>query len=435
MSRNQNSLVISRYLTDIINTGVHPDLPIIESRRVKMLNILTMICMPFVVLFLALNIVQNRYLLVGLNLANLISLLLLILMHKHRLYQSAKLVRIAFSIIIYTLSGLFYQNGTEYCLVGTLVILILVFDNKWLIGGLSILTVAAILAVLNFNIDLPGEAQISPGRINSVVAISLMFVIVTVVFFKYVQSDYQQEIEARQQDLVMTNQNKERLFSIVSHDIRGPLLSLERALDMYRSDLLDKEDMLEATGSFQKKVAQLNNTIGELLRWSASGMQGIQTKPVFFPLTDLLNEVLHFFEFIMQQKGIAVNVNVPDNIRIFADRDQVAVVLRNLLGNALKFSYPGGEVSVSAENAADGVAIYIKDQGTGMDEEIKNKLFSSRQNPAYGTNGERGAGLGLLLSKEFITKNDGDIALESSPGKGTCFRLLFQKGKETQVMS
>ncbi|MGC4232673.1 MAG: HAMP domain-containing sensor histidine kinase [Niabella sp.] len=324
---------------------------------------------------------------------------------------------------------MFYYNGAEYCLIGTLVISILVFDNKWLTGGLSILIVVAILTVLNFNIALPGEAQISPVRIYSVVIFSLILIIVSVGFFKHIQSDYQHEIEASQRDLVIMNSDKERLFSIVSHDIKGPLLSLEKTLDMYRSDLLEKEDMLAATESLHKKVTHLNSTVDMLLRWSSSGMHGIRTIPGYFSLIELVNEVVHFFEFMVQQKELIVSVNVPENMMLFADRDQVAVVLRNLLGNALKFSYAGREVNIFAENAKDGVAIYIKDEGMGMDEDARSKLFSTRQNPAYGTNGERGSGLGLLLSKEFITNNNGNIHVESSPGKGTCFRLLFQNGE------
>ena len=418
-----------RYLNHAINTGVHPGLPIIESRRIRMLNILTLICIPVVVLFLAINIIQNRSLLVALNLANFVSLLLFFLMHRYRLYHSAKLIRISFSIIIYTVSGLFYHNGAEYSLIGTLVIAVLVFDKKWLIGILSILIVTAILVVLNFNIGIPGEAQISASRIYIVVIFSLLLIIVSVGFFKHIQSDYQREIEAKQQNLIIMNKDKEQLFSIVSHDIRGPLLSLEKTLDMYRSGLLEREDMSAATESLHKTVSHLNNTVDVLLRWSSSGMSGIRTTPDHFPLINLVNEVVLFFEFMLQQKEISVRINVPESIILFADSDQVAVVLRNLLGNALKFSYTGGGGEIIAEEAEKGGGIYLKNEGKGMDEDARSKLFSMRQNPAYGTNGERGSGLGLLLSKEFITNNNGNIYVESSPGKGTCFTLLFQNGE------
>lgn len=427
MGENQNSSTILRCITGIINIGVHNRLPIIESRRVKMLNILALACIPFVILFLGINLFQDKDLLVVLNLANLISLLLLFFMHHYRLYLSAKLVRIALSVIIYTVSGIFYDNGTEYTLIGTLVISLLIFDNKWLITGLTIVIIGGILTVLNYDIPIPGAEQASPGRIQSVIVISLVFIIVAIIFFKRIQSDYQREIEAKQQKLVMMNHDKERLFSIVSHDIRGPLLSLEKILDMYQSGLLEKEDMTEATKSLHQKVSHLNNTIEVLLRWSALGMHGIQTKPDRFALIDLVNEVVHFFEFIAQQKNIIVNINVPESIMILADRDQLAVVLRNLVNNALKFSHIGHQVDISAESVEDGIGIDIRDVGVGMSEDARVRLFSVSPCISSGTNGERGAGLGLLLSKEFLTKNNGSIYVESAPGKGTCFRILFQQ--------
>src|SRR5690606_4757916 len=107
------------------------------------------------------------------------------------------------------------------------------------------------------------------------------------------------------------------------------------------------------------------------------------------------------------------------------DRDQVAVVLRNLLSNALKFSFEQGNVQVFAESSDKGISVFIKDEGTGMAEEVRDRLFEKQQTPAYGTNGERGSGLGLLLCQEFVIKNDGEIRVDSSPGNGTCFRLGF----------
>src|SRR5690606_35811862 len=123
--------------------------------------------------------------------------------------------------------------------------------------------------------------------------ISMLFIILTICYFKQIQSDYQAEIEAKGESLLLMNEDKERLFSIVSHDIKGPLLSLENTLEMYRSDLLKRDDMIDATESLHKKIAHLNSTVEVLLRWSTLGMQGIRTRPTVFPLAGLVNEVVH----------------------------------------------------------------------------------------------------------------------------------------------
>lgn len=405
--------------------GAHPDLPIIESRRVKMLNVIALLCIPFVLIFLAVNFFQQRWVLTVLNLVNFSSLLLLFWMHRRRQYVAAKWVRIILSVSVYTASGMLYHNGMEYCLIGTLVISVIVFDNKWAITGLCILITAAILAVNNLHIALPQVEPVLPVRVHIIIVVSLVFIIVTICFFKRIQSDYQKEIEANQQSLLVMNLDKERLLSIVSHDIRGPLLSLEHTLHLYCNDLIEKEDVLEASESIRKRVSHLNNTVEMLLQWSASGMQGIQTRPRYFSLLGLVNEVTSFFEFIVQQKKIAVNINIPDNLMLFADRDQIAVVFRNLFNNALKFSYMNGEVDVVGAVVDQEVIVSVRDGGAGMDEKVKENLFNMPQSPSYGTNGERGTGLGLLLSGEFIVNNNGKIHVQSSVGKGTCFQLRF----------
>jgi signal transduction histidine kinase len=432
MKQNQNDSVIIDFFNRLINMGVHPDLPIIESRRVKMLNIIALFCTPFILMFLGVNFFQQRWILTTLNLVNFSSLLLLFWMHRCGRYLAAKWVRIILSVSVYTASGLLYHNGTEYCLIGTLVISILVFDNKWAITGLSILITAAILAVTNFHIALPQIEPILPVRVHIIIVVSLLFIIVTICFYKRIQYDYQKEIEAKQQSLLVMNRDKERLLSIVSHDIRGPLLSLEHTLHLYCNDLIGKEDVLEASESIRKKVSHLNNTVEILLQWSTSGMQGIQTHPRYFSLLDLANEVVSFFEFIVQQKKITVNVGIPAHLGLFADRDQMAVVFRNLFSNALKFSYMKGEVDIVGALVDQDIVVSVKDRGMGMDEKVKEKLFNIQQAPSYGTNGERGIGLGLLLSREFVVRNNGNIQVQSSVGNGTCFQLRFRQAGGNQ---
>ncbi|MCH5598067.1 sensor histidine kinase [Niabella ginsengisoli] len=420
--RNQRNL-LQRFLDIVICIGIHPDLPLVECRRVKLLNILALLCIPFFLVYPVVNIVQHRYFLASLNIINLASLFLFFAMHKYRFYLSARLIRIGFSITLFTLSGIFYQSGTEYCLVGTLVVTLMVFDNKWLVAGLSILISIVILSILMHPVILPDVEPVVEGRRYATMIISLFFIIVTIVFYKYIQSDYQQEIEKQQHALMAMNKDKEKLFSIVSHDIKSPLLILENMLDMYQTGLLQEKDMVEATGSLRKKVSQLNSTVETLLSWSLLGMNGIQTHPAHFQLLKLVNEVVQFSEFAVHQKNVIINVQVAEDVMIFADRDQLSIVLRNLFSNSLKFSYPGNQVDIFAMNVDGAIVISIKDYGVGIEESVMNKLFGSQQNPAYGTSGERGSGLGLLLCNEFINRNNGSIKVESCVGKGTCFSV------------
>lgn len=224
------------------------------------------------------------------------------------------------------------------------------------------------------------------------------------------------------------NKDKEKLFSIVAHDIRSPLSTLESLLDMFQKGEYPREDMEEAAAVLHKKVAQLGGTLDNVLRWSTRSMKGIQTRPRHFLLAPVMSEVLLFFELIIQQKNMTVDVQVPVSTTLYADRDQVSVILRNLFSNALKFSYAGGRITVIAAQADQQITIGITDYGIGMDPQQLKTLFVSQQHPAYGTSGERGTGIGLMLCREFAEQNNGFIEVESAPESGTTFIVYLRKG-------
>lgn len=416
------------YWDNIVNLGVHPAMPFIEARRTMLLNLLALPCIPFMFLYSLLNAYQGRYLLSVLNLLTTATTILVLLLHKYRLYLSARVVLIFFSAVLYSFTGLYFHNGAEYFLLNILVITILIYDNKWIVGGLSILITTAFLLI----IFMPQSWYLAPPvpvtRVWINVATSLIFLIVALTFFKHIQSDYQLEIEKQRQVLLAMNKDKEKLFSIVAHDIRSPLATLESLLDMFGKGQYPREDMEEAAALLHKKVAQLGGTLDNVLRWSTLSMKGIQTRPRHFLLAPVMTEVLLFSELIIQQKNITVDVHVPVSIALYADRDQVSVILRNLFSNALKFSYEGGRVIITASQTDQQVTISVTDNGTGMDPKLLKTLFTSQQHPAYGTSGERGTGLGLILCREFAEQNSGVIDVESAPESGTTFILQLCKG-------
>lgn len=412
---------------NIVNVGVHPAMPYIESRRTKLLNLLSLPCIPFMFLYCVLNMVQGRHVLAALNAVTTCISVLVLIFHKYRMYLSARLVLICTSIFIYTFTGVYFHNGSEYFLLNILFIVILIYDNKWIVGSVSLLVITAFMLI----VFMPRSWYLAPPvpaeRIWANVAVSLIFIVVALSFFKHIQSDYQREIEQQQQALVSMNKDKEKLFSIVAHDIRSPLATLESLLDMFRRGQYPRNDMEEAADMLYKKVSQLGVTLDNMLRWSTRSMKGIQTRPRHFLLAPVVTEVLLFFEGIIQQKQIRVDLQIPVTAALYADRDQVSVILRNLFSNALKFSYPGGNIEFIAE-ITDEIVITITDYGIGMSAQQLSTLFTSHQHPGYGTGGERGTGLGLLLCREFTEQNDGVIKVKSHPESGTSFTLHFVKG-------
>ena len=413
---------------NIVNVGVHPAMPFIESRRTKLLNLLILPGIPLMIIFSVVNAVQGIYLLSVLNVLTTFMGLTVLVLHKYRLYLSARTVLIFFSVVVYTFTGLYFHNGSEYYLLNILVISILIYDNRWLVGCLSILIITAFLLI----VFMPQSWYLAPPvptrRIWGNVAVALLFPVVALSFFKHIQSDYQREIEKQRQALLAMNKDKEKLFSIVAHDIRSPLATLESLLEMFQQGRYPHDDMEEAAAMLYKKVAQLRGSLDNVLRWSARSMKGIQTRPQHFLLAPVMTEVTQFFDLIIQQKDITVDLLIPASTALYADRDQVSVILRNLFSNALKFSYAGGRVEVVAANVEERIAIRITDYGTGMSPVQVKTLFTAQQFPGYGTDGERGTGLGLILCKEFIDMNTGYIDVESTPGQGTTFTIMLGKG-------
>ncbi len=126
------------------------------------------------------------------------------------------------------------------------------------------------------------------------------------------------------------------------------------------------------------------------------------------------------------EKNISLNLNIPPNLFVLVDPDHLDIVLRNTIQNAIKFTYPDGTVHAETLLSKDSIAIIIKDNGQGMSKEVLNNLFTYNKQPGvYGTKGERGAGIGLILTKEFVERNKGQILVTSTEGKGTEVALQF----------
>ncbi|PUZ25832.1 sensor histidine kinase [Chitinophaga parva] len=415
-----------------INLGIDPSMPYIEARRTKLLNLAAVPGIFLMFVYLVLNLFNRYYGLAMLNLLNIVSMTILLVLHSRRMHLSARLIVISFSIVVYTISGLYFHNGAEYYLLLILIVVMLIYDRGWLLLCLVGLAGGCFVAVLLFPQPPLLGPPVSQYQVWSNIAVAIICMMSYLGFFKRIQADNLKSIEYQRQALLAMNKDKEKLFSILAHDIRSPLATLEGLLTMFHEGLVDDRYMTEATGILSEKITQFNRTLDNLLRWSTRNLQGIQTTPQDFGVLSLVQEVLDFFDLAIHQKKVVVKKRILQGHTIRADRDQVAVIFRNVFSNALKFSKEGGEIIIATELDGDRVSIRITDQGAGMSNRQLKSLFTSAQQPEYGTAGERGFGLGLLLSHEFAMMNNGAISVESNPGMGTTFTLVFPKGEPVQ---
>lgn len=225
------------------------------------------------------------------------------------------------------------------------------------------------------------------------------------------------------EELERLNQVKDKLFSVISHDLRGPIANLKSILQLLDDGHLSRDDFHSLSSKLNRQLEISGNALENLLQWAKAQLSEIKVHPEKVMMTDLVNKVIRQFHEELTVKNIRCRNDLGVDFFAWADSNQVEIVIRNLIGNAIKFTPERGVISVTGKKLPDDfVEVSVEDTGIGMSEEQMNVLFQPGKyysNP--GTNQERGTGIGLIISKEMVVNNGGDISVRSSPMKGTVF--------------
>jgi PAS domain S-box-containing protein len=233
------------------------------------------------------------------------------------------------------------------------------------------------------------------------------------------------EINDKNQALEKLNAEKDKLFSLIGHDLRSPLASIIGLSELLEEkyDSLDKDKRIFLVQSINKATSKLYQLLENLLEWANLQRGAIEFNPKNINLLSIANTVQSLYEESFNSKKIICLNNIPSDIIVFVDNYMVQSILRNLISNAVKFTNEGGTVLIDAEKVDEKmVEITISDNGIGMDSKILNDLFRIQGNVGRtGTNGEPSSGLGLLLCKEFTLKHGGKIWAQSQEGVGSDF--------------
>lgn len=238
------------------------------------------------------------------------------------------------------------------------------------------------------------------------------------------------EVEEKSNELELLNTTKDKLFSIIGHDFRSPLHSLKGLLELIGTRNMTQQEFEVYSKDLKNKIDVVYNNLDNVLHWSVSQLNGIHALPVKVEMHVLANEVLELYADISRVKNVQLINATPAETYVWADKDQVRLVVRNLVSNALKFTSSNGKVTIGATVLEDAARIFIQDNGVGISGEDLSKLFVKQTLwSANGTNNEKGLGLGLLLCKEFIEKNNGALDVISEPGKGTTIAFTLPLSK------
>ncbi|OAQ39598.1 hypothetical protein A5893_08380 [Pedobacter psychrophilus] len=229
-----------------------------------------------------------------------------------------------------------------------------------------------------------------------------------------------EEINRQKKELEELNQWKSKFFSIVSHDLRSPILSLKGMLELYHSNLLNDEELNLFMNELDKNFRNTANLMDNLLMWAKSQMQGQKLNKKEIDLYQITKDNIEVLHQKIDEKKLKFS-NLIHLRFAYADEESISIVVRNLIANAIKFSKHGDEIVINSDKKDNKLIFCIKDNGVGMTSEQVTKVLSRVFYTTSGTKEEKGTGLGILLCDEFVRKNGGEFWIESELGNGSSF--------------
>jgi signal transduction histidine kinase len=241
-------------------------------------------------------------------------------------------------------------------------------------------------------------------------------------FHKSELNKINEQLDFRNTELQKLNDSKDKIFSIISHDLRGPIGSFENVLEILSGDMLSELEKNELLAELKEQSKGIHQMLENLLQWSLSQRKEIYFKPLPVRVSEISDSVLQLLSSIAKKKNIEIELSIDEKCTTFADPDMLSLIFRNLISNAIKFTPEKGSITVSAINKTGYVEFQVKDSGVGIPKENMDKIFTNNEYfTTRGTNYEKGSGLGLKLCKEFVEKHGGKIWAERPEKGGTAF--------------
>jgi signal transduction histidine kinase len=230
---------------------------------------------------------------------------------------------------------------------------------------------------------------------------------------------------------------KDRLFSIIGHDLRGPIHTISHMMDIIKEKSLPEEESDYWIEKIDDTLIITSNLVENLLYWAKSQLDGIQPNPASFDVRKLIDQnVVLLKQRAAEKKVVVTGAEIAEPLIVYGDEIMIDIVMRNLLENAVKFSKAGDRVTLAAEKKEGFVVLKIQDNGKGIPEEAQSKIFNKYTSyTTFGTASEKGSGLGLLLCKELVERNNGTIWFESKAGVGTSFYFTVPLIKNEELIA
>jgi len=238
-----------------------------------------------------------------------------------------------------------------------------------------------------------------------------------------------EEISKQKEVLDSLNRTKNQLFSVISHDLRGPFAAILQSIEAIRAGDITPAEQAGLMEEFYRQVSLVTIMVNNLLAWANTQQEGIKSSPEKLDMIYEVEDIIAVSDFLARNKSISLEHDVDGGISVFADPDHIKIIIQNLIGNAIKFTPRGGSIKVFYTQDNSEVGIHIRDTGVGVNPDKLKKLFivTGKDISAYGTSNEAGAGIGLALVKQFIDANNGRLDVQSKHGEGSEFTVYLPK--------
>jgi signal transduction histidine kinase len=240
-------------------------------------------------------------------------------------------------------------------------------------------------------------------------------------------------IEEQSQKLEELNETKSKVISVMSHDVKSPIASLQMLLNYVETSDIEPEVFKQMMKEINSSVTSISLLLENILGWSKTQMEtSSELEKANLKMQPIVDEVINLYAPIASKKNIQLINNIPDDCLVLTNKDYMLLILRNLISNAIKFTPQDGNVTITAKETEKDISIAVSDNGIGMSNEEINKLFNVKQlYSSTGTNKEKGTGLGLLFVKESAEKCGGQLIITSKKDEGCCMSVVLPHGKGT----
>jgi len=412
----------------LLNTGIKEDMPFIEVQRTFMFNLFVFIAYPNLLYFLIANISIHKYDIALLNTYQLIvyGIGTWVIITRNCLWYRPLLMFLGALAFIY--GPLVFHNGNQYPLLMVVVAAVVIFDKNWqyFLFALFTLSAFAYIQIHEKNVNNTNPAMAQRAIMNMIGALGLYAIALQ--YFKNLYFKYRISLEKAYRQLAEAKAEKDKFFSVVTHDLRNPISGIKSLAEVLVVDEAATSHQKGLLNLIIKTAANSLNLINDLLGVN-SHLQATQLNKQWINANTLIRQNIHLLKLKANEKQQQLTtLLLKEPIDILADEEKINRVLQNLISNAIKFSGPGRIITVALRTYHNNLEITVKDNGIGIPKNLQNDIFNMPATAKRkGTAGEKSYGLGLSICKQIVEAHDGKIWAESKEGEGSIFYVQLPK--------